>query len=47
MRYIYSSRDSSRLSFGALLKNIQRGFDLEKNQEMKENLKPLLKNGVR
>ena len=47
--YIYSSTDSSKLSFEALLKNIEKGFVLEKKfrQEMKEKLKLSLKNGVR
>ena len=46
--YIYSSRDSSKLSFKALLKN-NKVFVLEKKfrQEMKEKLKLSLKNGVR
>ena len=33
--YIYSSRDSSKLSFAALLKNTKKVFDLEKNINMK------------
>ena len=46
---INSSRDSSKLSFAALLKNIKKVFNLEKKyrQEMKEKLKLSLKNGVR
>ena len=47
--YIHSSRDSSKLSFAVLLKNIKKVFDLEKKhlQEMKEKLTLLFKNGVR
>ena len=46
---IYSSRDSSKLSFAALLKNIKKVFVLGKTfcQEMKEKLKLSLKNRVR
>ena len=45
--YIYSSRDSSKLSFAALLKNVKKYFDLGKKyrQEMKEKLKLSLKTG--
>ena len=47
--YIYSSRDSSKLSFADILKNIKQFFDLEKKyrQEMKGKLKLSLKNGAR
>ena len=47
--YIYWSRDSSKLSFAALLKSVKKVFVLEKKirQEMKEKLKLSLKNGVR
>ena len=47
--YIYSSRDSSKLSFAALLKNIKKVFNLGKTyrQEMKEKIKLSLKNGAR
>ena len=47
--YIHSSRDSSKLSFAVLLKNIKKVFDLQKKhlQEMKEKLTLLFKNGVR
>ena len=46
---IYSSRDSSKLSFAALLKDNKKAFDLEKEyrQEMKGKLKLSLKYGVR
>ena len=47
--YIQLSRDSSKLSFAVLLKNIKKVFDLEKKylQEMKEKLTLLFKNGLR
>ena len=46
--YIYSSRDSSKLSFEALLKNILNIFVLEKKlKKIKEKLKLSLKNCVR
>ena len=47
--YIHLSRDSSKLSFAVLLKNIKKVFDLEKKylQEMKEKLTLLFKNGLR
>ena len=47
--YIYSSRDSSKLSFAALLKKIKKVFNLGKTyrQEMKEKIKLSLKNGAR
>ena len=47
--YIYSSRDSSKLSSKALSNNIKKGFFLEKKilQEMKEKLKLSLKNEER
>ena len=47
--YIYWSRDSSKLSFAALLKSVKKVFILGKKirQEMKEKLKLSLKNGIR
>ena len=47
--YIYWSRDSSKLSFAALLKSVKKVFVLEKKirQEMKEKLKLSLKKGIR
>ena len=45
--YIYSSTDSSKLSFPALLKNIQKAFDLEKKSTGHERkTKAFTKNGV-
>ena len=47
--YIYSLRDSSKLSFKVLLKILKKFLFLKKKnrQEMKEKLKLSLKNGVR